>query len=157
MPTTPDTTRHRNVAALRSRADEENTGVVSILVDQFQELSRSQRDQGERLASVATSMAIQNDQLRTIAANVELIRAHISECPARSGWTPLLANVRDLQILQAETAKAPKDLKPTGYDSSGPVSIIPLKIKGRQLSPIVQILTAIATAIGAGLAGYLAK
>lgn len=142
------------MAALRSRADEENTGVVSILVDQFQELSRSQRDQGERLASVATSMTIQNEQLRTIAANVELIRAHIGECPARSGWAPLVSSVRDLQILQAENAKAPKA---TSYDGSGPVSIIPLKIKGRQLSPIVQILTAIATAIGAGLAGYLAK
>jgi hypothetical protein len=154
MPTTPDTTRHRNVAALRSRADEENTGVVSILVDQFQELSRSQRDQGERLASVATSMTIQNEQLRTIAANVELIRAHIGECPARSGWAPLVANVRDLQILREDSNKPAKT---TSYTADGPVSIIPLKIKGRQLSPVVQIITAIATAIGAGLAGYLAK
>jgi hypothetical protein len=32
-----------------------------------------------------------------------------------------------------------------------------LKIKGKQLSPIVQVIAAIATAIGAGLAGYLAK
>ena len=153
MPTTPETSRHRNVAALRSRADEENTGVVSILVDQFQELSRSQRDQGERLASVATSMTIQNEQLRTIAANVELIRAHIGECPARSGWAPLVANVRDLQILRED----PKPPKTASYTADGPVSIIPLKIKGRQLSPVVQIITAIATAIGAGLAGYLAK
>lgn len=148
---TSDTTRHRAIAAVRSRADEENTSVVSILVDQIQDLSRAQRDQGERLASVTTLMTGQSEQLKTIASNVELIRSHTSECPARSGWLALTNTVQDLKTTQEEITK---QLAP---NPDGPISIIPLKIKGKQLSPIIQILAAIATAIGAGLAGYLAK
>jgi hypothetical protein len=149
---TSDTIRHRAITAIRSCADEENTGVVSILVDQFQELSRSQRDQGERLASVTTLMTSQSEQLKSIASNVELIRSHTAECPARAGWVPLVATVQELKTTQEVINKQLVSSSP-----DGPISIIPLKIKGKPLSPIVQIIAAIATAIGAGLAGYLAK
>jgi len=138
------------------RADED-TSVTSILVDQMADLSRSQRDQGEKLASLQTSMMNQSEQLRIIAANMELIRSHFTECPARSGWESTSTAVRELQHTQAETGKvlAKANLKPTSPDSGS--HSLPPKGRGPKISPtferVLYALAAIGSAIGAYLAG----
>jgi hypothetical protein len=141
------------------RDGEETTSVTSILVDQMQDLNRSQRDQGEKLASLATSMNTHGEQLKAIAVNMELIRAHFSDCPARSGWESISTAVRELQHTQTETGKvlAKANLKPTVPDS-GTHSLPPKGFtKGPKISPtferILYALAAVGSAIGAYLAG----
>jgi hypothetical protein len=125
----------------------------------MQDLNRSQRDQGEKLASLATSMSSQGEQLKAIGINMELIRAHFSDCPARSGWESISTAVRELQHTQTETGKvlAKANLKPTVPDS-GTHSLPPKSFaKGPKISPtferILYALAAVGSAIGAYLAG----
>jgi hypothetical protein len=123
------------------------------------DLSKSQRDQGERLASLKTSMDNQGEQLKAIATNMELIRAHFSDCPARAGWEGMSTAVRELQHTQIETGKvlAKANIKPTIPDS-GTHSLPPKGFaRGPKISPtferIIYALVALGSAIGAYLAG----
>jgi hypothetical protein len=144
------------VASTR-RADEELSGVQSILVDQMKDLSRSQRQHGEKLASLSTTLAAQTDQIRSVANAVEAIRLHISECPARAGWYPLATKVTEIQAANTATTKmlAKANLVPNSPDS-GPLSLMPKKrLKG--LSPLAERLIYVAAAIGAAAAGYMAN
>jgi hypothetical protein len=104
-------------------------------------------------------MSSQGEQLKAIGINMELIRAHFSDCPARSGWESISTAVRELQHTQTETGKvlAKANLKPTVPDS-GTHSLPPKGFaKGPKISPtferILYALAAVGSAIGAYLAG----
>lgn len=139
------------------RADEDTSGVTSILVDMVKDVTRTQREHGEKLAVVSTTINQQTTQLQGVAASLEIIKTHIAECPARPGWEPLAAAVAELKNAQASTTKLlhKANIK-NPSDDSQPFSIIP-KNRKPVLSPVVERILYIAAAIGAAAAGYLAN
>jgi hypothetical protein len=104
-------------------------------------------------------MSSQGEQLKAIAINMELIRAHFSDCPARAGWESVSTAVRELQLTQKETGKvlAKANVRPTDPET-GLTSFMPKAFKrGPKISPmferIIYALVALGSAIGAYLAG----
>jgi hypothetical protein len=128
-------------------------------VDQLQDLSRSQRDQGERLAALSTNLSNQGDQLRAINANIDLIRAHFTDCPARSGFESIATSVRELQQSRSDTDKLlnRSGIKYNTPDSQPGTSLIPkfaLNNKGK-MSPLMQALIYVLIAAGSAAASWL--
>jgi hypothetical protein len=131
--------------------------VTSILVDQLQDLSRSQRDQGERLAALSTNLSNQNDQLRAIHVNIDLIRAHFTDCPARSNFESLATTVRDLQAARVDTDKvlSKSGIRRTTSDSDHGTSMIPKFNSKPKMSPLMQTLIYVLIAEGSAAASWL--
>jgi hypothetical protein len=139
------------------RRPDEDTSVTSILVDQLQDLSRSQRDQGERLAALSTNLGNQNEQLRAINANIDLIRTHFTDCPARSNFESLATTVRELQAARVDTDKllSKSGIRYNTSDSSPGTSLIPKFNSKAKMSPLMQTLIYVLIAAGSAAASWL--